>query len=318
MLKKHLILIVITAVTVLALGCIWLFGFTKKTWVGFIALDNENLPELPKNFRVMSNPTVLGVSSSASGQISEHSLQAVLHYIKQQRTDQIKIWIIDLRQESHGFINGFPITWYADRNEGNQGKTASEILYDEHHLLKAIKLDKPLAVFKIVKGLHGEVSPGEKYILIPQRVETEEQLIKRYNLNYLRLFTMDHDKPNNSDVDHFIEFVQQQVAPQDWLHFHCRGGRGRTSTYLTLLFIMFNAKHMSLEDILLYQQEIGSIDLAKVYNEEGKLWKNDLANFRYEFIKDFYRFAQDPQGLGWQTWSQWSSQNTTISTNDKN
>jgi hypothetical protein len=134
----------------------------------------------------------------------------------------------------------------------------------------------------------------------------------------LRLFTMDHDKPNNSDVDHFIEFVQQQVAPQDWLHFHCRGGRGRTSTYLTLLFIMFNAKHMSLEDILLYQQEIGSIDLAKVYNEEGKLWKNDLANFRYEFIKDFYRFAQDPQGLGWQTWSQWSSQNTTISTNDKN
>ena len=307
------ILLAIGIITALAVGCATLFRpmQQEKELMTFVALDNANGEYLPKNFRLLDKKLVQGVNASASGQFSAKELSALIKHIKTIHPSSPKIWIIDLRQESHGFVNGLPITWYQDRNAGNFGRSITEIFSAEKGLLATIPLGRAIDLYKIVKGRDGEVSPGQKYTVTVEKVQTEEELVLQYGLSYFRLFTLDHNKPENHDVDRFIEFVNTQAQPDDWLHFHCRGGRGRTSTYLTLLFIMFNAHHMGFEEILRHQQHIGSIDLSKRYSEENKLWKNDLANFRYEFIKDFYRFAKDPQGLGNKTWSEWLAQQST-------
>ena len=35
--------------------------------------------------------------------------------------------IVDLRQESHGFLNGNAISWYGTRNAANEGKIGRQI-----------------------------------------------------------------------------------------------------------------------------------------------------------------------------------------------
>jgi hypothetical protein len=305
--RKRKILLTSGILTIIALAYTLWFVPGNATMT-FLALDSDNAHELPKNFRIMTPGSKLGISSSASGQFSEAGLLELIHHLNKQYPIKGQIWIVDLRQESHGFINGLSVSWYQHKNNANDGKATHEILSNEKQLLSLIKVGQQIELFKVIKGAGGQVAPGKKYSITAKLVETEEQLVTRHGLNYFRLFTLDHNKPEHSDVDSFIEFVTANITPHDWLHLHCRGGRGRASTYLTLLFIMFNAERMPLEDILLYQQEIGGINLAKAYTEERKLWKNDLANLRYEFIKDFYRYSKDPHGLGAQSWSTWVAQ----------
>ena len=47
------------------------------------------------------------------------------------------LWIIDLRQESHGFLNGTAVSWHTERNAANRGLGASEVETREIHQLAA-------------------------------------------------------------------------------------------------------------------------------------------------------------------------------------
>ena len=44
------------------------------------------------------------------------------------------IYDVDLRQESHGFANGLPVSWHKDGNLANEGKTPEEVALDEEEL----------------------------------------------------------------------------------------------------------------------------------------------------------------------------------------
>lgn len=47
------------------------------------------------------------------------------------------IYDVDLRQESHGYLDGIPVSWYGERDWANLGKSRHEALSDERHRLHA-------------------------------------------------------------------------------------------------------------------------------------------------------------------------------------
>lgn len=59
------------------------------------------------------------------------------------------IIIVDLRQESHGFINGVAISWVDNHNKANKGLTKEAVLSDENTRLtrlQSILLNKPMYI----------------------------------------------------------------------------------------------------------------------------------------------------------------------------
>lgn len=131
----------------------------------------------------------------------------------------------------------------------------------------------------------------------PENVQTEEELAKSLGMSYLRITVTDHEKPLDDQVDLFVESVRN--LPQDtWLHFHCRGGAGRTTTFMAMYDMMHNANNVSFEDIMKRQNLIGGSDLLK---SEDK----DESQDRSDFMNKFYDYCKENQD-GFQTsWSQW-------------
>jgi hypothetical protein len=132
-------------------------------------------------------------------------------------------------------------------------------------------------------------------------VKTERAVVEGFGCQYIRLPVTDLNRPSNDMVDQFIDYVI--TLPEDnWVHFHCKAGKGRTTTFMTLLDIMRNGQYVEFQDILARQKLIGGSDLSSI--EKPDLEKSRAANERFEFVKDFYLYRlQVPDfSISWSDW----------------
>ncbi len=240
--------------------------------------------------------------ASASRQFSAVELQEILAAIP---VDHADIWIVDLRQESHGFINGEPIGWVGYKNAGNEGKSVAQIKIEEERLLNWVGKHDTIAVYYIDKLPHGIMLPAYPKIIEPYLVQSEEQLAHSLGVQYKRFYVMDHNRPDDIEVDAFVSFIQQSVKPRNWLHFHCRGGKGRSSTFVAMLDIIRNAQHHTFEQIVQRQVKMGNIKLDAIPSAPDKVWKSATMQERYEFLHKFYAYVVDPRGYKEVQWSKW-------------
>ncbi|MDX8431691.1 MAG: hypothetical protein SNF33_07840 [Candidatus Algichlamydia australiensis] len=74
----------------------------------------------------ISNEGLSEMHASASSQFSIEELRA----IKTEFSNEHLV-IIDLRQESHGFINNYAVSWYVAKNWINQGLSIHDVIRDE-------------------------------------------------------------------------------------------------------------------------------------------------------------------------------------------
>lgn len=299
-------------------GSLTSFVFKDESVCSFLALDMENQKGvLPRTFRTMVNafswPDELQeyaqglgyLQASGSSQFSEEGLLAILDIIGTNKS----VVIVDLRQESHGFINGNAIYWYARRNWANVGKIKEQILVDELDSLEALRTENEITVHRILTKLE-DGSPGvTRALQFPGgEVLSESDLAAKYNLGYVRFTVTDHIKPDDNVVDEFIELVKK--LPDDaWLHFHCKAGKGRTTTFLTLYDMIRNAKNASFEDIVSRQFFIGGNDLMKVPSKDS--WKHDSLYERTIFLKQFYDYCRENTDDFATSWSSWANANST-------
>lgn len=227
--------------------------------------------------------------ASGSGQFSEKNFNEMVRHLSIAPRQLI---VLDLRQESHGFINGKPVSWTdGNYNYGNLHKTRAEIEADESRRLKLAVEAKSIVV-----------DPVEDPIkLTVQTVKTERTLVEGFGATYIRLPVTDHNRPSNEVIDQFIELVKGLSSDQ-WLHFHCRAGKGRTTTFLTLYDIMKNSNKVSLSDILARQQFIGGTNLGEIYSKVGE--KKRAAEERLEFVQRFYIYCQQVPNfhISWSAW----------------
>ena len=101
-----------------------------------------------------------------------------------------------------------------------------------------------------------------------------------------------------------MTFVKK-LAPGTWLHFHCRGGKGRSTTFMVLYDILRNGKHVSLDDIVKRQQLLGGSILLEISEKKAAEWKRDAAIERKRFIEQFYEYATSDKGYPQKSWTEW-------------
>lgn len=281
----------------------------KKKIEGQWRLDGNAAAEL-RNFRFMTNdwkiefrgkePTRQGLDklhASASGQPSLAALKTLYQTIHEREPD-VKIFLVDLRQESHGYANTLPVSWYIKNNAANVGKNNVEVEADEVE-----RLDNLRGVETTFEPLGNADKQAFKPItIIPRFIQTERDASEKLGFIYQRFAAADMQFPAPEVVDDFIIFIAR-LPDNAWLHFHCQAGHGRTTTFLTMYDIMKNPD-VSLEEICKRQYLLGGSNL--LLEPEGDDWYSTMARDRADKIRLFYEFVQGTRaeqiGLPWSEW----------------
>ncbi|MFU0824628.1 MAG: TYR-PHOSPHATASE-2 domain-containing protein [Clostridium sp.] len=254
----------------------------------------HDVNELPKNFRKTTNLAVIEnnkeinltgldkLNISGSSEFSVNNLPMLIDAIG----TSLPITVIDLRQESHGFINEYAVSWADKKNNANVGLTREQVLKKEAQQLNSIKLNKPITFYN-----------HPKLTVIPTKVQDEDKLVKSKGLSYKRVTVRDGGIPTDDMVDYFVDIIKNQ--PKDsWLHFHCKEGIGRTSTFMIMYDMMRNHKSLSADEIIKRQLALANYKESTVqsfYNKE-----------RIGFLNKFYEYCK-ANGDNFDTkWSQWT------------
>jgi hypothetical protein len=267
--------------------------------------DNHKV-ELPKRFRMCTSEVIedegelpdqkgfAELRASASGQYSQRQLQTM-----KQSIGDVPIVLVDLRQENHGFVNGMAVNWFGLHNGANKGLSNDEVLMKERQLLDALN-DQPSITFDQVKGKSVDIGGP---VHDPKQILSEEQLAELEGVGYKRFFVTDHHRPSDSEVDRFVEWVKTLPA-HVWLHFHCRGGVGRASTFFCMYDMMRNANEISFEPITQRQVRIGGRDFQRM--DPSEAYKYGAALDRLAFMKSFYDYCStNIEDQFRRSWSQW-------------
>ncbi len=282
----------------------------KKKVDGQWRLDGAASADLPRNFRFMfdawqndvrgKEPDRAGLNelwASASGQPSPAALKTLYRTIREREPDA-KIFMVDLRQESHGFVNLLPVSWYVEHNAANAGKTVSEVEADEVE-----RLNKLRGVETTFEPLGNADKLAFKPItIIPRVIQTERDTSEAAGFEYVRFAAADMQFPAPEIVDDFVTFVAN-LPENAWLHFHCQAGHGRTTTFLVMYDIMKNPD-VSLETICKRHYLLGGSNL--LLEPEGDDWYAEKSRDRAKKIRLFYEFVQGTRaeqiGLPWSEW----------------
>jgi hypothetical protein len=204
-----------------------------------LVVDFQNASQLPSNFRRSDAPyracdgplpTRSGLErlrASAARQFSSLDLATTLKGLSR------RVCVVDLRQEPHGFIDGDAVSWYGLRNWTYAEKSGEEIEELERSLISELNAASEAGVHLITHKTGGCIDQSLAQTIPVERAETERQLLERLGIEYVRFFVTDHHHPNPRYMDEFIRLVRGREE-DSWLHFHCRSGLGRTSTFMVL------------------------------------------------------------------------------------
>ena len=272
--KKNIKIFFIFLLTTIILLTTISFPTNALTDVNIIQ-DSSNSTSLPINFRkttdiskasALKSLNINGLEKlniSGSDQFTPANLSLLIENIY----TELPIIDIDLRQESHGFINDIAISFANSNNSANSGLTLDEVIEKEDKDLSSIKLNKPLTIY------------NNKKTITPTSVKNEAELTELNNISYIRIPVTDGNLPNEDMVDYFIYVVNN--APENaWFHFHCKAGIGRTTTFMIMYDILKNGNDVSLPDIIGRQILLSGIS------------QKDSIDFyigkRYDFLSNFY------------------------------
>ena len=278
-----------------------------------LKVDRYDKDQLPRNFR-MGNDIFKGLTKdgvlpsrkgmdqlnvSASSTCSEKEFENVLLAVP---VNANKVYDIDLRAESHGYLDGMSVSWFAASDWGNDGRTQDIILNLEKDQLRNAFKQQPIEVYTFDDNINKVGPPIEVHA---GKVRTEEQMVRSHGANYFRLALQDHFRPDDPDVDRFLEFYKKLPADA-WLHYHGYAGMGRTTIFMVMHDILKNAQQVSFQDIIKRQALIGIVDLSEIPDSK-KNWERKAYIERYQFVKQFYSYVKSNPELK-KSYSQWTKE----------
>ncbi len=245
------------------------------------------------------------ITLSGSRQPSQELLEKIAQKAKEQGK---KLYVLDLRQEMHFLVpfsfstarHTIPVCLHTENFSYNWFKPDFSVLAQEAEIVEAVKKEKTLPVYFIPKKID---VPSKKYTVDATGAITEKELVERLGGIYIRFAITDHQRPTNEVVEQFVEFFRS--LPCDaWVHIHCRGGSGRTTTLMLLFDMMQTNAEKDLDDYYVHQKTIGGANIKKIKQEKGP-YRTACGHLRKEFIDHFYTYVRSgafANGEGWVTW----------------
>ncbi|GAB5411734.1 MAG: protein-tyrosine-phosphatase [Chlamydiales bacterium] len=259
-----------------------------------------NSSTLPSRFRKYNE-----LRASASSQFSVEELRAVKMEISSD-----KVMIIDLREESHGFINNYAVSWYVPKNWPNVGLSLDELILDEKNRLTSASQKQRLSLHKILeKGTGTDFVTMLKIPTTVHYVSCEEDLCHDLNLGYFRIPVTDHVRPSDEMIDRFLTLINT-MPKNTHLHFHCSAGAGRATTFMSLYDMIHNAQNTSFNEIIERQFQLGGTNLLQA--PTSSRWKYRYNLERQAFLRRFYKYVRENDDgftTPYSVWSERSKEN---------
>ena len=269
-----------------------------KNGAGSLKKDYVSKTGLPGNFRLScgewTKSHIKKVGERRAAQVSRQGLDTLrvsgsaqpspagLALVRDEILDKApgsEIWIVDLRQETHFFADDVVMTVTGFDNTANYGKSTEEVLALEEELIRT-------------------QADGE---LAGKNLFTEQQAAEALGMHYVRFAITDHYFPEPAMVDEILRFYYS-LPENAWVHFHCRAGKGRT-TSLCLMFDILRNPDLDYETLALRQYLLGGknmLDEVSVHSLDGILMKQSkMLPLFYQYVNT-ERFSDSP--LSWSEW----------------
>ena len=248
----------------------------------YLVIDNKNLENIPEHFRKTTD-----ISSIKECYINTKGLNALnisgsqqftpcnIKLIKENINTSLPFIVIDLRAESHGFADCFPISWKNnEKNDANKGLSRNLILIKEQRQLNKIPLGKKLCFNE------------NETCIIPSYIQNENNICKENNYGYVRITATDEVLPSSKNIDFFIKSIKNQKE-NCWYHFHCKEGIGRTTTFMIFYDMMKNYDKVPAKDIILRQIALVTDFTADDLNDLTSARRLELYNLFYDYCKKY-------------------------------
>jgi len=261
-----------------------------------------------------------------SYQVKEIAIsEEALRHAASIQADNIPITVVDLREESHGFVKGSQVLSYRnghffygrDKVEIalseyyigdaiNEGQSFKEVVESEAKFIKHLKSSPTLELKRILEKKDGLITKYSDPIQIAiQEVSSEAKIAREIGIQHVKIPITDHHAMDpNEDVDHML--ILRQITSNDVFKiFHCRGGVGRTTTGMVIgdMFENYNNPDLTFEDFVVRHWLIGGANLLKPLplEHDEKAWKAEDAITRsailflsYMWIKETGHEAHTP------------------------
>ena len=233
---------------------------------------------------------------SGSSVCSKNEFRKLLEVLP---TAKKNIVILDLRDESHGYINGHAVSWYSRYKAYNKGLSSEEVMKREQGLLKDVETAGSVEIAVQAKDKSVSFSAPIKV----NSVMTEKQYVESMGASYYRIPIMDYSAPTMANIDQFIAFYKH-LPKTAWIHAHCEAGVGRTLMILAMVDMIHNARVLSYDQIMDRQVLLGGEDIRKSAVNATDPYKKLNYPKRAAFIQHFYEYAKAHPQLDI-SWSQW-------------
>ena len=261
----------------------------------FFRIDRDSADAWQKklsNVRIFTDT----VHMSGSAQFSAGQFHDLAETLREKVPGE-QVYVIDLREESHAFLNGIAVSWYGSNNQVNKGMPLEEVLADEKARFGALPGQTIQVYKKSSRKKTGSSTRKSEAEITVETVMYEEELAEQEGFGYLRIPVTDHTFPTPDEVDMCINFVKSIDPNHSHLHFHCHAGRGRTGIYMMLYEKMRNPG-MSNETIVERQVSTGSSNPMKSGSNE-----DSESALKMSLL---FRYVEENQAAGYPvSWSEW-------------
>jgi len=272
---------------------------------------------LPAKFRTckdpLSNDSLLQglreINASGSAEFSADNFENMINEIRVKGgQDAIDITIIDLRKESHCFINGISYHWYLQPKnklyyaDYNLNKTTAEIEQDELIRIHQLSLKDEFTAFYPTAAEQYPIKidfSNHKTFSI-ETITNEKELVTKHGAHYFRLPIIDRYPPTPEQIDAFLTFIKSHK--NTWFHFHCYAGLGRTTIFFAFLDMMHNAKNVSLETIIERHALLGG---EKLLDQSGTGIIKESQEERSIVTRSLYQYCKENNDDYTTSYSSW-------------
>jgi protein-tyrosine phosphatase len=248
--------------------------------------------------------------ASASGAPTANGFITIVNHIKKESNDKhTKMMMIDLREESHAYLNHNAITLTVLHNWINLGKTHQQSLSDEMLWLQSLITQSYISnVLTTDQFKSGRYENGINIKLLT--LESERDVAEKAGFEYIRFTISDHMAPRDEEIDSIVN-VLKNIPANTWVHFHCRAGDGRSSTAFVMYDMLRHADKVSFSDIIKRQASVFPYyDLSQTERKDPEL--TEYYKARLVFLNHFYQYANAFLHGYRGNWSDWKRSNETM------